>query len=1109
MASPFAGPSSPRKLTGSTPGVLDSTQPDRLLTFSKSSLSFASFNPRTATSSHSTPDARKLSLNEELYNPKRVVIEMSPTGESFWRFVPKARTDEGVIDEGDWPRVVDVCGTLYECSQDQWDIYKLDPLYDCHVRVPPALSTITRASIKPPTSPHSNGKRNATKAGIPLLKPRKKRHIDGNSSLDLDDEVEEVEDMVIDQSMPPPPPRARSASLRKKQPEEDWSRTTLIYEQTAQRKRTRKVSPGAAKRELDIRRAERDKRRQKRRQARLIGRRQQWHEQFMQEVYAEVPDLKPPSTEYDVDDDDSDDESSSGGPSPDTSFDESATRAAAIAESRRKLAELEADRPLWEEEARKRALREKAAEESQRLKAEERKWADMRRAEAKARQAAEAQEIQEQTKQQREAELQEHLEREEAAKRQRERRKRDERWTYGSWTSIRALERYKVLSDAFDTTKFNAYDPLTFHIVPWPILTSPTKMSVEDVDWNAVESFFAAVRPHMRSQEFQSFVEKSQRRFHPDRWRARGLLRTVKDEAERGCLEVGDDLGIPQSGPSRLSEDTHSSFNVRIIPKSASRGPHSAGPSFNAPIPEPILENPAIVSLPSSPRIPPSPSPPSPIPHRLPTAIPLNVSTNNTAHSPPSPRPGHSLNQSMIPRVLRFFGYGNNASKARRQLVSLIWNLVWCFAQIVSIIVVLATSAPKPSPTVPGVNEWTACERPLGVWSCLWLARVIAACVLAYWGWTRDRSTENRNSRIDPESGHSAPHASNPEHLEQIRLQHNLQRPSSSGNSPQTQDAHLRHTVIFRRLSLFSSMYSLTWFLTAHVLVYTSIGTCRFSSPHIWWLVIGILCTTYLMILEVILLGLLVFVFAPVVLLIWNIFLLCIGRHPLQNPHMIKPDIDKLPKSSVDRIPLVMYIPPPPDAPLSEGPIQIPASVYSYPPNSPVKGTHMPAKKLFRFIRFKKFSSKSAKASSDGATDSSKPEKSTEPGPWEDSWDTEGYPYVVLDDNRAACAICLLDFEEPKRLHPAAEQQAKAAVSEPKAGETTVEVVAEEERENDELRLTNAGEGAQPLRLLKCGHVFHKTCLDPWLIDVSGRCPICQRPVEISELEKKKKGRRR
>ncbi|KAJ3820088.1 hypothetical protein F5880DRAFT_1488628 [Lentinula raphanica] len=616
MASPFAGPSSPPKLTGSTPGVLDSTQPDRLLTFSNSTLSFASFNPRTATSSHLTSDARKLSLNEGSYNPKRVVIETSPTGEKFWRFVPKARLDEGVVDEGDWPRVVDICGTLYECTQDQWDIYKLDPLYECRVRAPPAVTTITRASPKSPGSPHSTGKRTSTKAGIPPLKPRKKLHThDGDSSLDFSDEVEEVEDMAVDQSMPPPPlPRARSASLRKKreelsqirqkrrenisrraeklsakedvsyfdfsannspersqsvpvdttgkrkgksilqfnlrnphlllaailvdplraselEPSENPIRNTPLYDQTAQRKRTRKVSPGAAKRELDSKRAEREKQRQIRRQARVMGHRQRWHEQFMQEVYAEVPDLRSPSDGF-----------SDEGPSPDTSFDEEAARAAAIAESRRKLAELEADRPLWEEEAKKRAMREAAEEESRRLKAEERKYAEMRRAEGEARRAAEsrrkAQEIEEKTRQQQEAELREQKEREEATKRQRERRQREQRWNIGPWTPIRALERYRVLSEAFDTTKFNAHDPLSFHVVPWPILTPPARMSVEDVDWNAVESFFDALKSHMRTQEFKMFVEKSQRRFHPDRWRARGLLKTVENEAERSCLEV-------------------------------------------------------------------------------------------------------------------------------------------------------------------------------------------------------------------------------------------------------------------------------------------------------------------------------------------------------------------------------------------------------------------------------------------------------------------------------------------------------------------------------------------------------------------------------------------
>lgn len=111
---------------------------------------------------------------------------------------------------------------LYECSQDQWDIYKLDPLYECRVRAPPASSTIISVSAKSPESPQSNGKRTSSKAGIPPLNPRKKLHTgSGNSSLDLgydDDEVEEVEDMIVDQTMPPPP-RARSASLRRKREE--------------------------------------------------------------------------------------------------------------------------------------------------------------------------------------------------------------------------------------------------------------------------------------------------------------------------------------------------------------------------------------------------------------------------------------------------------------------------------------------------------------------------------------------------------------------------------------------------------------------------------------------------------------------------------------------------------------------------------------------------------------------------------------------------------------------------------------------------------------------------------------------------------------------------
>lgn len=36
-----------------------------------------------------------------------------------------------------------------------------------------------------------------------------------------------------------------------------------------------------------------------------------------------------------------------------------------------------------------------------------------------------------------------------------------------------------------------------------------------------------------------------------------------------------------------------------------------------------------------------------------------------------------------------------------------------------------------------------------------------------------------------------------------------------------------------------------------------------------------------------------------------------------------------------------------------------------------------------------------------------------------------------------------------------------------------------------------------------------KVCVDPWLIDVSGRCPVCQRPVQLEDVEPKKSKRRR
>ncbi|KAL0945962.1 hypothetical protein HGRIS_012240 [Hohenbuehelia grisea] len=134
------------QLKGTVPGQLDPLQRQRLLRVPDSSLAFACFDPYTADASAS----QKRPLGNDIYVAKRVVLEAMPNGDISWRFVPKARLEDGASDEGVWPRIVSICGELLECSQEQWDIYKLDPAYNCYVRAVPNLTLITKAtSISP------------------------------------------------------------------------------------------------------------------------------------------------------------------------------------------------------------------------------------------------------------------------------------------------------------------------------------------------------------------------------------------------------------------------------------------------------------------------------------------------------------------------------------------------------------------------------------------------------------------------------------------------------------------------------------------------------------------------------------------------------------------------------------------------------------------------------------------------------------------------------------------------------------------------------------------------------------------------------------------------
>ena len=173
-----------------------------------------------------------------------------------------------------------------------------------------------------------------------------------------------------------------------------------------------------------------------------------------------------------------------------------------IEESRRKIAELEKDKPLWEAAKRERELREQEEERDRHAE----KRARERRAEAERKEREHRDRMAKEAEERRKREQEEHQRREKERKHAQNRA----RWARGPWTIQRALERYRFVCEQFDSAKFSTGDPLTFDDIPWPILHCT--FSAEDVEWSAVEKFFASVKPHMRIQDYKVFVEKSHRR---------------------------------------------------------------------------------------------------------------------------------------------------------------------------------------------------------------------------------------------------------------------------------------------------------------------------------------------------------------------------------------------------------------------------------------------------------------------------------------------------------------------------------------------------------------------------------------------------------------------
>ncbi len=213
-------------------------------------------------------------------------------------------------------------------------------------------------------------------------------------------------------------------------------------------------------------------------------------------------------------------------------LDEETLRQAELADSIRRMEELrKLEQMEKEEEARKEKqeaeeILRREREEAERLRREQREREDKARQDAETRQRLYKQAV---------------------AKEQARCRQRDMQFCPNSfiviWHEQRALERFKLVSDEFDSLKFQESQPLTFDCVPWPILVQPRHMTFDAIDWSAVEQFFNAMEKLLQDQaEYKVLVEKAHRRFHPDKWRARGLLSSVWDDDLRGKLEAAGNV---------------------------------------------------------------------------------------------------------------------------------------------------------------------------------------------------------------------------------------------------------------------------------------------------------------------------------------------------------------------------------------------------------------------------------------------------------------------------------------------------------------------------------------------------------------------------------------
>ena len=217
------------------------------------------------------------------------------------------------------------------CSQDQWDIYKLDPRYDCFVKYSPALTEISMKDN--PYPPRATSQSDSEEFPTPVYDDEPDPMIVDNDPTPFNPYPPKQKTRSTRRQSPrtphqfnftsPFPPFAEETKPRKRRKyyiftlcvmlifsclanvafqglrtaeeeeneyfqEDSQNRNTKFYDPKYQ-KRARTLSPGAKKRSLNAHKTSRRSARQGKWEQEKQARREQRESQFLREVLSEVP----------------------------------------------------------------------------------------------------------------------------------------------------------------------------------------------------------------------------------------------------------------------------------------------------------------------------------------------------------------------------------------------------------------------------------------------------------------------------------------------------------------------------------------------------------------------------------------------------------------------------------------------------------------------------------------------------------------------------------------------------------------------------------------------------------------------------------------------------